>query len=189
MFGGLLDLRELQVSDVMVHRTEMVMINADLPPEELVREVLATEYTRIPLWRDKPENIIGVLHAKDLLRAIRAAEGDTVEDRRLDHRAAAVVRAGDALGVRTAQGVPPPQDPLRAGGRRIRRSRRHGDAGGHSGRNRRRHFRRARRGGGRRSRPARRLGGGRRLGADPRSQPRDGLASAGRRGDHRRRAS
>src|SRR3977135_2560344 len=76
MFGGLLDLSELQVSDVMVHRTEMVMINADLPPEELVREVLATEYTRIPLWRDKPENIIGVLHAKDLLRAIRASEGD-----------------------------------------------------------------------------------------------------------------
>ena len=76
MFGGLLDLRELQVSDVMVHRTEMVTINADLPPEELVREVLASEYTRIPLWREKPENIIGVLHAKDLLRAIRAAEGD-----------------------------------------------------------------------------------------------------------------
>jgi Mg2+/Co2+ transporter CorB len=77
MFGGLLDLRELQVSDVMVHRTEMVTINADLPPEDLVREVLATEYTRIPLWRDKPENIIGVLHAKDLLRAIRAADGDS----------------------------------------------------------------------------------------------------------------
>jgi len=76
MFGGLLDLRELQVSDVMVHRTEMVMINADLPAEELVREVLSTEFTRIPLWRDKPENIIGVLHAKDLLRAIRASEGD-----------------------------------------------------------------------------------------------------------------
>src|ERR1700728_595442 len=65
MLGGLLDLRELEVSDVMVHRTEMV------------REVLATEYTRIPLWRDKPENIIGVLHAKDLLRAIRAADGNT----------------------------------------------------------------------------------------------------------------
>jgi len=77
MFGGLLDLNELQVSDVMVHRTEMVMINADQPPEDLVREMLATEYTRIPLWREKPENIIGVLHAKDLLRAIRASEGDT----------------------------------------------------------------------------------------------------------------
>jgi Mg2+/Co2+ transporter CorB len=77
MLGGLLDLRELQVSDVMVHRTEMVMLNAALPPDELVREVLATEFTRIPLWREKPENIIGVLHAKDLLRAIRASEGDT----------------------------------------------------------------------------------------------------------------
>src|SRR5581483_7556021 len=77
MLGGLLDLRELEVSDVMIHRTEVVMVNADLPAEELVREVLASEYTRIPLWRDKPENIIGVLHAKDLLRAIRASEGDT----------------------------------------------------------------------------------------------------------------
>src|SRR5947209_3391522 len=76
MFGGLLDLSELQVSDVMVHRTEMVMINADLPPDELVREVLATEYTRIPLWRERPENIVGVLHANDLRRAIRASEGE-----------------------------------------------------------------------------------------------------------------
>ncbi|WP_424628545.1 HlyC/CorC family transporter [Bradyrhizobium sp. SYSU BS000235] len=76
MLGGLLDLKDLQVSDVMVHRTEMVMINADLPSENLVREVLATEYTRIPLWREKSENIVGVLHAKDLLRAIQLAEGD-----------------------------------------------------------------------------------------------------------------
>src|SRR6202451_3081112 len=77
MLGGLLDLRELEVSDVMVHRTEMVMINADLPPEELVAEVLATEYTRVPLWRGEAENTIGVLHAKDLLRAIRASDGET----------------------------------------------------------------------------------------------------------------
>jgi len=67
---------DLTVADVMVHRTAMVMVNADLPPEDLVREVLASEYTRIPLWRDKPENIIGVLHAKDLLRAIRTSDGD-----------------------------------------------------------------------------------------------------------------
>ena len=80
MFGGLLDLRELQVSDVMVHRTEMVMINADLPPEELVREVLATEYTRIPLWREKPENIIGVLHLPRICCARSApADGDTAK--------------------------------------------------------------------------------------------------------------
>ncbi|GAA3845961.1 hemolysin family protein [[Pseudomonas] carboxydohydrogena] len=67
---------DLVVSDVMVHRTAMVMVNADLPSEELVGAVLASEYTRIPLWRGKPENIIGVLHAKDLLRAIRQTDGD-----------------------------------------------------------------------------------------------------------------
>ncbi len=76
MFGGLLDLRDMMVSDVMVHRTEMVTINADAPPEEIVRAALAAQYTRIPLWRGTPENIIGILHAKDLLRAIQNANGD-----------------------------------------------------------------------------------------------------------------
>jgi Mg2+/Co2+ transporter CorB len=76
MFGGLLDLKELEVTDVMVHRTKMRAINADLPPEELVREVVDSPYTRLPIWRGQPENIVGVLHAKDLLRAIHAAGGD-----------------------------------------------------------------------------------------------------------------
>jgi Mg2+/Co2+ transporter CorB len=76
MFGGLLELSELEVSDVMIHRTNMRAIDADLPPLELVREVLASPYTRMPLWRDEPDNIIGVLHAKDLLRALAAAGGD-----------------------------------------------------------------------------------------------------------------
>jgi Mg2+/Co2+ transporter CorB len=76
MFGGLLDLRDLEVSDVMIHRTEMVMVCADDPPEEIVRAVLGSQFTRLPLWRGKPENIVGVLHAKDLLRAIQEAEGD-----------------------------------------------------------------------------------------------------------------
>ena len=76
MMGGLLDLQELTVSDVMVHRTRMEAIDADLPPHELVRAVLSSPYTRLPLWRDKPENIIGLLHVKDLLRALDAAGGD-----------------------------------------------------------------------------------------------------------------
>ena len=67
---------DLEVSDVMVHRTEMVTVDAADPPEEIVNTVLKAEYTRIPLWRDKPENIIGILHAKDLLRAINTAGGD-----------------------------------------------------------------------------------------------------------------
>jgi Mg2+/Co2+ transporter CorB len=76
MFGGLLELSEVTVSDVMVHRTKMRTLDADLPPLELVREVLASPYTRMPLWRGDPDNIIGMLHAKDLLRAYAAAGGD-----------------------------------------------------------------------------------------------------------------
>jgi Mg2+/Co2+ transporter CorB len=75
MFGGLLDLRDLEVSDVMVHRTNMLTLNADLPPDELIREIVSAPYSRLPIWRDDPENIIGVLHAKDLLRALDAASG------------------------------------------------------------------------------------------------------------------
>jgi len=76
MVGGVLDLRELEVADVMVHRTAMMTLNADDPPEEIVRAMLASEYTRVPMWRGSPENIVGILHAKDLLRAIRDAGGD-----------------------------------------------------------------------------------------------------------------
>ncbi|HST95491.1 MAG TPA: CNNM domain-containing protein, partial [Microvirga sp.] len=76
MLGGLLDLEDLTVSEVMVHRTKMRTINADLTSEEIVREVLSSPYTRLPLWRDSQENIVGVLHAKDLLRALDAVGGD-----------------------------------------------------------------------------------------------------------------
>jgi Mg2+/Co2+ transporter CorB len=76
MFSGLLDLRNLTVSDVMIHRTEMITVCADDPPEQVVKAVLAAEVTRIPLWKQRPENIIGILHVKDLLRAIQAADGD-----------------------------------------------------------------------------------------------------------------
>ena len=76
MFGGLLDLRELEVSDVMIHRTKMATINADDPPEKIVSEVLASAYTRLPIWRGTPENIVGVIHAKDLLRELDAVGGD-----------------------------------------------------------------------------------------------------------------
>jgi Mg2+/Co2+ transporter CorB len=76
MLGGLLDLPDLTVADVMIHRTEVIMVDAGLPPEQAVEAVLAAPVTRVPLWRDTPENIIGILHAKDLLHALRAADGD-----------------------------------------------------------------------------------------------------------------
>jgi len=75
MLGGVLDLAEMDVSQVMVHRMNIVMLNADLPPRELVAEVLAAPHTRLPLYKGDPENIIGVLHAKDLLKALATADG------------------------------------------------------------------------------------------------------------------
>jgi Mg2+/Co2+ transporter CorB len=79
MMGGLLDLRELTVSDVMVHRTKMVMLDADEPPRELIDAVLAAGVTRLPLWRGSPDNVVGVLHAKELWRALHAAHGDVAK--------------------------------------------------------------------------------------------------------------
>jgi len=72
--GGVLDLRELEVSDVMVHRTKMLSLDADKPADQLIRDVLDAPFTRIPLWRDEPENIIGIIHAKDVLRALARAD-------------------------------------------------------------------------------------------------------------------
>ena len=76
MLGGLLDLRDLTVADVMIHRTEVIMANAGDPPETVVEAVLSGPVTRVPLWRGTPENIVGILHVKDLLRAIHAAGDD-----------------------------------------------------------------------------------------------------------------
>lgn len=74
--GGLLDLHELEVSDIMVHRTNMRSIDADGDPQVLVREILQSPYTRMPLWRDESDNIVGVVHAKDLLRALHEVDND-----------------------------------------------------------------------------------------------------------------
>jgi len=63
-FGG------MQVSDVMVHRTEMFTLNADDPPAEILSGVLKSGFIRIPLWRGTPENIIGVLHVNHVAQTL-----------------------------------------------------------------------------------------------------------------------
>jgi len=68
--GGVLDLGDLEVSDIMIHRMAMRALNADDPPEVVIKMVLDSPYTRMPLWKGSTDNIIGVVHAKDLLRAL-----------------------------------------------------------------------------------------------------------------------
>ncbi len=85
MLKSILDLSDVTVAEVMVHRKNVQMINAALPPSEIVDEVLRSAYTRLPLWKDKPDNVIGILHVKLLLRELRNCGGDI---NRLDIKAA-----------------------------------------------------------------------------------------------------
>jgi Mg2+/Co2+ transporter CorB len=70
MLGGILDLRDLVVSDIMVHRSNIVAMNIDTSPEKVVKSVLSCPHTRIPFWEDNHDNIIGILHTKDLINAV-----------------------------------------------------------------------------------------------------------------------
>jgi Mg2+/Co2+ transporter CorB len=76
MFRGVLDLADLDVSQIMVHRKQIDMIDAGLPMTEIIEMALSFSHTRIPLYKDNTENIIGVLHARDLMAAVIRAKGD-----------------------------------------------------------------------------------------------------------------
>jgi Mg2+/Co2+ transporter CorB len=80
MLRSVLDLAEVQVGEIMAHRKDVTMIDADQPADKVVDEVLASPFTRIPLWQGQPENIVGVLHAKALLRAVKARDDSTVKE-------------------------------------------------------------------------------------------------------------
>ncbi len=67
---GALDLGDRAVEEIMLHRSQIEMINADIDPEAILDQCLQSNHTRLPVFRDDPENIIGVVHAKDLLRAM-----------------------------------------------------------------------------------------------------------------------
>jgi Mg2+/Co2+ transporter CorB len=85
---GALDLSHRDVSEIMKHRSQIEMIDADKPPTEIVAQVLASPHTRLPVFRGSDENILGVIHAKELLRAmdrlLRAEQGDWEALRDLD---------------------------------------------------------------------------------------------------------
>jgi Mg2+/Co2+ transporter CorB len=76
MLGGILDLDQVTVHEVMAHRRQMVTVDADAPIQEVLDLVTRSPYTRYPVWRGDPDSIIGILHAKDLLAAIHAKGGD-----------------------------------------------------------------------------------------------------------------
>ncbi|MFP4239547.1 MAG: HlyC/CorC family transporter [Rhodosalinus sp.] len=67
---GALDLSDRTVEEIMLHRSGIEMLDAGSEPAEILRQCLESSHTRLPVFRDDPENIVGVIHAKDLLRAL-----------------------------------------------------------------------------------------------------------------------
>jgi Mg2+/Co2+ transporter CorB len=76
MLASILDLGDLTVGEIMIHRRQMAMIDADQPPAAILAQVTTSPHTRLPMWQGDPDNVIGVLHAKDMLRALTEAGGD-----------------------------------------------------------------------------------------------------------------
>ncbi len=76
MLRSILDLADVDIDEIMVHRKNVVMIDVEQPMEKIVEQVLASQFTRIPLWRDNPDNIVGVIHTKELLRELLDTGGD-----------------------------------------------------------------------------------------------------------------
>lgn len=75
MLAGILDLDEISLEDVMVHRKNLETINAADDIDDIFQKIVTSSYTRLPLWEENQDNIIGVIHAKDVLRVTRKGNG------------------------------------------------------------------------------------------------------------------
>lgn len=76
MLRSVLDLADVDVEEIMIHRKNVEMLNIDLPTEDIVAAALKSPFTRLPLYREDHDNIVGVLHAKELLRELQKVNGD-----------------------------------------------------------------------------------------------------------------
>ncbi|MGB1875545.1 MAG: HlyC/CorC family transporter [Rhodospirillaceae bacterium] len=81
MLRSVLDLADVEIGEIMTHRKSLITIDADLPTEQILSEISDSPYTRVPLWQESTENIVGVLHTKPVLRALRVSGGaaDTID--------------------------------------------------------------------------------------------------------------
>ena len=78
---GALDLSDRSVEEIMLHRSQIEMINADDAPDQILSQCLESNHTRLPVFKGEPDNIVGVVHAKDLLRSMhKLTFGDTEDE-------------------------------------------------------------------------------------------------------------
>ena len=74
---GALDLSHRMVEEIMLHRSQIEMVNIDQPVAEIIAQCVASTHTRLPAWKDEPENIVGVLHSRDVMREVHRAVTET----------------------------------------------------------------------------------------------------------------
>ena len=71
MLYKVFDFADKEAKDVMVPRPEVVALSIDLPPEQCLEAVMDSPYTRYPVYRESLDNVVGILHVRDLFRALR----------------------------------------------------------------------------------------------------------------------
>lgn len=76
MLKSILDLEEIFVNQIMVHRKHLHTINVSLPIEKISEELMSCPFSRVPLWKDNPENIVGILKIKAFFRALQMSHGN-----------------------------------------------------------------------------------------------------------------
>ena len=76
LIRGALELDQIRLEEIMMHRKAIEMLDLDQPSEEIIQKALKSPHTRLPLFRENTDNIVGILHAKDLLRALWDADAD-----------------------------------------------------------------------------------------------------------------
>lgn len=76
MLRSILDLNEVDVGDIMIHRKKVTMVEISQPVQTIIDQVLASPYSRMAVWEENPDNIVGILHIRALLKALRQADGD-----------------------------------------------------------------------------------------------------------------
>lgn len=76
MLEGVLDLSGIAVYDVMNHRGNLFAVDIDLPTEQILEKVKDCPFSRVPLYKDKLENIVGVIRVKNLFKEVIESKGD-----------------------------------------------------------------------------------------------------------------
>lgn len=76
MLGGVLDIRNMEVADIMIHRSNIIGLDVTAPIEKIIKTVFSSSHSRFPFWEETHDNIIGILHVRDLIHKLHNVQHD-----------------------------------------------------------------------------------------------------------------